>query len=233
MLAYKRKLSLLVLFLLPTLLSLGFWQLARYHQKMAVESLAAERLNFSSQSLSALMTMDNPHLLPVTLKGHFLSDHVFFLDNQIHRGQAGVDVIMPFVTDKQQWLLVNRGWLPLPQRNKLPSVTTNDNNYLLTGRIQKPLGQSLLLAKDDWGNGWPKLIQSLDFQQFTTVLKASVPPWVVRLDVGQPAAFEIRPLTIPVKSDKHLGYAIQWFTMALVLLGLYAHQIRKKESSHD
>ncbi len=224
---YKRKLSLLVLFLLPILVSLGCWQLARYHQKVHLEGLMADRLNLPPLSLSALMTIDDPHLLPVTLKGQFLSDQVFFLDNQIHRGQAGVEVIMPFVTDDRQWLLVDRGWLPLPERSRLPLMTTNDHHYLLTGRIQKPLGQSLLLADDHWGNGWPKLIQSLDFQQFATVLNTSVPSWVVRLDVEQPAAFEIRPLTIPVKSQRHLGYAVQWFTMALVLLGLYAHQMKK------
>ena len=41
----------------------------------------------------------------------------------------------------------------------------------------------------------------------------------------QPNAEQVRPVVINLKSEKHLGYAIQWFVMACVLLLLYGFQM--------
>ncbi len=48
--------------------------------------------------------------------------HQFLLDNMTHAGRAGYEVLTPLLLDDGRVLLVNRGWLPLPdgRRDELP-----------------------------------------------------------------------------------------------------------------
>ncbi len=87
--------------LMATLLfNLGLWQLDRAHTKEYME----ERLRLRSQETphdlhSLLREGDDLSDFPVRLRGHFLNEFNFLLDNRTHRQQPGYEVITPFVTD--------------------------------------------------------------------------------------------------------------------------------------
>ena len=225
--SYRVKLSLLVALLLPLLLKLGFWQLSRHHEKFELEQTLAERQSLPALSLSEVQRYEDPMYLPVNITGHFNSTQYFLLDNQIYQGKAGYDLIMPFITANGEWLLVNRGWLPSVNRLELPEITTPKGEINLSGSLYRQLGKPFTLGEDVWGNDWPKRIQAIHFNRMSDALKQPLPLFIVQLNANESGVFQVRPKEMKTSASKHLGYAVQWFLMAMVLLGLYLWQMKR------
>lgn len=218
---------MLVLLLFPLLVGLGLWQLDRYQQKQVLEQLQDQRRQMPPvTALDQLVHYPDPLYLPVDVQGRFVKNRYFLLDNQVFKGRVGYELLMPFITGDGQWLLVNRGWLPADQSG---SVTTMARQYRLRGSLYRLQGRPFLLAEDRWQDGWPKVIQAVDFDRINRLLAQTMPPVLLRLNHDDPAALQMRPVKTTRSSARHLGYAVQWFTMALVLLGLYGWQIRTGE----
>lgn len=233
MFGFKLKLSLLVFFLLPLLLGLGIWQYTRYQEKKSLEQVYENRRQLSPVALSQLKTFEDPLYLPVEVTGRFDASRYFLLDNQIWQGQAGYELIMPFQTRDGQWLLVNRGWIPMTQREVLPEVNTEIAEQTLKGVIYRSFGKPFLLSEDHWSNEWPKRIQAIDFPRMKSSLGGLVGEFTLVLNPGQPSTEQVRPLSLNMKSDKHLAYAFQWFAMAFVLVGLYIYRMRAGSRNHS
>ena len=226
---FKKRLSLLVLLLLPTLLGLGVWQLSRYQQKLEFEQVYSQRQRLPPLSLNAIKQFDDPLYLPAKVTGYFDTHRYFLLDNQVHKGRAGFALIMPLMTARGDLILVNRGWLSANDRRHIASPETSQHQYQLTGTIYRPLGKTFLLKEDKWSEGWPKVIQELDFAKASRALGGDIPAYLLNLNKDQPGSLDIQRKRPVMSSDKHLGYALQWFTMAAVLLGLYLFHMRVKE----
>jgi cytochrome oxidase assembly protein ShyY1 len=47
-------------------------------------------------------------------------------------------------------------------------------------------------------------------------------PYPIRIAAGEPGALAVNWLVINVSPDKHRGYAVQWFAMAVALLIFFA-----------
>ena len=227
MFSFRLKLSLLVFGLFPVLVSLGIWQLSRYHQKLSLEQIYDARRYLAPLSLSEVSSYTDPLFLPVVVSGQYIPEKYFLLDNQIYNGQPGYDLLMPFKTTSGEWLLVNRGWLPLISREILPRVSTPEGNLVLEGNIYRALGKSFLLTEDLWEGEWPKIIQALDFSKAEAALGQSLPELTLVLSELQPGTEQVRPVSINTKSEKHLAYAFQWFAMAMVLIGLYLLRMKQ------
>ncbi len=224
--SYRVKLSLLVALLLPVLLKLGFWQLSRYQEKLDLEQSLRERLEIPVITLSEVDRYADPMYLPVKVSGRFVADQYFLHDNQIHQGQAGYDLLMPFVTNNGDWVLVNRGWLGSGFREVLPKISTPAGQQEITGSLYRLLGKSFTLGQDYWGTSWPKRIQSIDFSRVSEALNQSVPLFIFKLDQNESGSLQYRSQEFRTSSQKHLGYAVQWFLMSLVLSALYMWQMK-------
>ena len=223
---------MLVLTLLPVLLMLGFWQLSRYEQKLSLERAYEARHTLEPLTFSELRCQQDPLYMPLTVSGRFDPNRYFLLDNQVFRGEAGYELYMPFLTDDGHWLLVNRGWIPAGQRQQLPDVITDSAHLVLTGFAYKPLGKPFMLAEDAWLEGWPKRIQAYNQGKIAKALEQSVPDFYLVL--GSEQAEQFRPMVVNLKSDRHMGYAVQWFAMALVMLLLYGfHMIRSGRNNNN
>ncbi len=237
MFGFRLKLTLLVIALLPVLLYLGFWQLSRYEQKLQLEQIYESRQRLKPVTLTQARQHDDPLYLPIVVNGHYDVERYFLLDNQVYQQQAGYDLFMPFQTDNGQWLLINRGWLPAGDRNRLPNIETNSRHLTLKGVAYKPLGDAFLLGEDVWNDGWPKRIQSINLAKMSQTINETTPDFFMVLESGEMGSKQVRPLTMNMTSEKHRGYAFQWFAMALVLFSLYGHQMiragKKKNKNND
>lgn len=234
MIAFRVKLTALVLTLLPILLMLGFWQLSRYEQKLSLEQAYEARHALEPLTLEQLQHQEDPLYMPFTVSGHFDPERYFLLDNQIFQGAAGYELLMPFLTDEGQWLLINRGWIPAGQRQQLPEITTDPAHLVLTGFAYKPLGKPFMLGEDTWSEGWPKRIQAYNREKVSAALGEPMPGFYLVLGGGQAQAEQVRPMVVNLKSGKHMGYAVQWFAMALVMMLLYGfHMIRSGRNNNN
>ena len=184
-------------------------------------------------SLSEVEGYQDPLYLPLSVTGQFVPDRYYLLDNQIFQSKPGYELLMPFITSSGQWLLVNRGWIPQINREVFPEVATPAGKQMITGLVYRPLGKPFVLEDTPWPEHWPKRIQALDFARVMVALGQNLPAITMVLDKQQPGSEQYRPITINTRSEKHLAYAVQWFAMALVLLGLFVYGIRRGTTDRE
>ncbi len=213
---------LFILFLL-----LGFWQLDRADQKRGLMEEYAQRSGGSPQPLHDALAIDKAlEYLRIKAVGHFDNDHTLLLDNQIYKGRPGFEVLAPLrLTGADTAILVNRGWIPLERsRRNLPEVPGPEGEQQIVGIMVQPSRPGLLLGKPDRGQQrWPKLVQYVDTERIAEQLGYPLLPYVVRLEPGQPHSFQIESNWQPTTfgPQRHIGYAVQWFALALALTILY------------
>lgn len=216
------KLTVFVGLLLPLLVSLGAWQLDRAVEKQAILDQMDQRRSQPPVALNALKLAEQPAFRRVRIRGNYVPDRQILRDNQIVDGRFGYEVVTPLRLVDGGIVLVSRGWLAGSlDRNELPEVPTPAGQQLLVGEVYVPLGEAFTLGDTALVDGWPKRVQWLDVRQFEQVFDGALFPFVVRLEDGSPSAFTRHWQGVNVMPAKHTGYAVQWFSMAAVLAGLY------------
>ena len=209
--------SLVVFALLPLLVWLGFWQLDRAAEKRALLAAFEVRRAAEPVPVSALELTAEPAYTRVVLQGSFDAAHSLLLDSRTRAGVAGVELLQPFYDQPSGlWLLVNRGWLPWPDRRVAPQFSTPEAQIKLTGWVYVPPGEGFLL-KDAESTGWPRLVNAVEATALWQTLGRGGAPFEIRLDPGA-AAYQADWPIVAMDPQKNTGYAVQWFAMALALL---------------
>jgi cytochrome oxidase assembly protein ShyY1 len=208
--------TVLVVALLPALMALGWWQLDRAADKRASQARYLERLGQPPRVPPA--SLADAGFLRVSLDGEYQPDRHYLVDNRVRDGRPGYWVVSHFRANDGRVYLVNRGWLAAPaSRDELPNVTTPDGRQRLVGVIWPDLGLPPLLAPDPWPARWPKRVQRLDVARMAED-GAAVAAFEVRLEPGQPGVLAAAPVHMNFMPERHQGYAVQWFGLAVVLI---------------
>jgi surfeit locus 1 family protein len=144
------------------------------------------------------------------------------LDNQTLDGRSGIRVFRVFQPDLgSPPLLVELGWLPLPGDRQLPALAPLPDIQQVAGLLAPPPSAGLASAIASPQADGNLLATSLDHAVLASALKLpTLAPRVLRLDpalkVGYLRDLDILPNTLP--PERHLGYAVQWFGLALTVL---------------
>ena len=203
--------------------SLGRWQLARMHEKQAMLDAVAAAL--SARDPRPLSAAGDPARARdfewAAGEGAFVAGPAVLLDNQQREGRPGVRVYRAFRPAGAAPLLVELGWLPLPPDRTLPQVAAIAGQQRLQGLLAPPPSAGLVdAAPVDTPRG-DLLALRLDAAVLPARLGLDrLPPRVLKLDPALPLGFardlDVLPNTLP--PEKHLGYAVQWFGLALAVL---------------
>jgi surfeit locus 1 family protein len=216
------RINLLALLLLPVLLSLGFWQLDRADEKQQLQMQYQQRQQTGPIDIATIALEQDLSYQPVTLIGEYQTlPYTVLLDNKIYRGRFGYEIITAVKrTDTEQWVWVNRGWLAGdPTRQSLPDIAEISGSVAITGTVHVPQKTLLVLGDEVQYRGqWPRVVQSIDIAALADELGVAMFPFVVRIDPQQAGALQTDWPVTTVTPEKHIGYAVQWFAMALVLL---------------
>lgn len=218
LLTANRKLTLFTLMALPVLIGLGLWQLDRAAQK---RELKADYLAQQAQPPSPLNSANFNSLSDyrrVLVQGQFDPSHIWLLDNKQRNGRVGYEVVMAFKLLEGGVILVNRGWLASPERRQsLPKIPNANGPLLLFGELvsvsHHPLLNDTSLKED-----WPRVVLAMDIDAMSEQLEQPLLERYVRLDEASPGALFTDWSAINISADKHMGYAVQWFAMAIALL---------------
>lgn len=198
---------------------LGRWQLQRMHGKQALLDAQAAA---ASQALALTDALaQRAAVQGIADHGRFLPGWVL-LDNQMRQGRAGVKAYRPFRSDAGAVVLVDLGWHPLPADRALPRFAEPPSPVAVRGLLAPPPAPGLALGPmaEPAGRGrW--LASRLQPAQLAPLLGlATLPPQVLRLDpalpFGEARDLDLLPNTLP--PQRHLGYAVQWFALALAVL---------------
>lgn len=204
--------------------SLGMWQLDRAAQKRAAFAEYERRGVAEEVDLNRTSVGDGVALsgYRVAATGHYLGPNIL-LDNQVHQGRVGYLVYTVFELDgRRQSILVNRGWIRSEaDRSSAPRFNTPSANQRLEGRLSQPPAMGLRfegselierLTDDMWR------VQGIDFVALSATTAEELLPITMLLDDGAPAGF-VRAWTPPGNDEaRHLGYAFQWFAMAVAVM---------------
>ncbi len=143
----------------------------------------------------------------------------FLVDNHTRRGAPGYLVVTPFETVGGKRVLVDRGWIAAPEsRSELPDVPVPQGNR----RIVCMLWSASAATTDSnvWDDGWPKRVAQFDGARMSAVAGTSMPD-EFRLEEDQPGSLEPIILGEEMSATRHIGYAVQWFAMAIALAIAY------------
>ncbi|TVP58037.1 MAG: SURF1 family protein [Halomonadaceae bacterium] len=213
------------------MISLGFWQLDRARQA------AQEQARWESASDEANWPPSDPARgQPVSLAGEYQPRYQWLLDNRTRDGRRGYELYQLFQPVTGEPLVINRGWLPAPDsRDQLPTVATPQAPVVIEARLADwPQPPTMGASDPADSSGWPKRVQTLS-QADVLAHSDPVSGYTVRLaDSDQPGALQAdwSPTSMGVAS--HRGYALQWFSMSVVLLTLtIATSFRKDPDSED
>lgn len=205
-------------------IKLGFWQLHRAEEKKELQQQFNHRLHSEPVSLAQLPEHQDWRFFPVSVQGHYDNAHTILLDNKIQNHQVGYEVITPLLSKKPKLsVLINRGWIPQgPNRQTLPEIPAINDEQTVTGWIYVPLGKAFNLgAATDTKPSWPLRIESIDMPVLQQALHSELFPYLILLNPKAEQGFlrNWQPVNMP--AEKHLGYALQWFTFALVLIIIF------------
>jgi len=223
--------TLVVLALLPVLIGLGCWQLSRADEKRLLLAAADTQRQQDPISIADLVRQPPRSYVRVRLQGQLDAEHTVLLDNRTRDGHAGVEVLQPFYDRAgHQWLLVNRGWVFWTDRRTPPQFDTPSHDLLLDAWTYVPQAATKNTAPVA---GWPRLVTQVNAPALWDQLGREGLPQEVRLEPGE-AAFDTNWPIVAMPPERHVGYAVQWFALALALTVLYLYLgIRRARETLD
>ena len=210
--------SILITATFAFLVSLGFWQLERADDKRSIEASIKQANTGSVELIKKEEGLQSKEYYEVRLQGKYLSDKQFIYDNQIVDQVSGYYVLTPYDLEGQsKSILINRGFIPWNgRRDKLADIVIGQETREIKVQISKPI-KRMELKPSEVGIQFPALIQSIDLQDMADRAKVDFSSVIGLLDASASNGFirKWEPYTGSI--EKHIGYAVQWFLMALVL----------------
>jgi surfeit locus 1 family protein len=200
---------------------LGNWQLNRTADKaelqLRIEHASVQPpLHIGAAPVNA-MDVD---YFRVEASGEFKPDGTVFVDNRVHKGVPGYEVITPLRIDaSERYVLVKRGWIQAgPSRSQLPKVTTPAGVVTVEG-VALPGNPRLFELSTQVQSG--PLWENVTVDRHRKAFNLQLQPIVIQQhsDLGDGLVREwSRPET---GVDRHRAYALQWFGLCAAIIVIY------------
>lgn len=194
------------------LVSLGVWQMQRLAWKEGILADIEARIAAAPVPVPADPDPEADRYLPVVVTGRFTEGHVRVLVSQRGLG-AGYRILSPFETEAGRRLLVDRGVIRVAEDAPQPPA----GEVTVTGNLHWPDERDGFTPENDIAdNTW--------FAREVPVLAAHFGTEPV-LVIARALSVSDAPVTpLPVSTEgipnDHLNYAITWFSLAAVWMGM-------------
>lgn len=223
------------------LINLGFWQLSRLEQRRALNAEIVAGLNANPVTLTgAPVEPAQLHRRRVVVTGTFDNAQNIIVQNRPFQGEPGVSLITPLrISGSESAVLVDRGWIPLaevePAARRAYDIT---GEVAITGiayATQPQPSGYLVMPDPTLAPGESRLDKwfRVDTERIGQQLDYPLLPVFVRQSPGENLdEMPLRAEDFDLSEGSHLGYAIQWFSFAFILVAVYAsflwQEARKK-----
>jgi surfeit locus 1 family protein len=214
--------TLLSLFFVILFCVLGVWQFQRYHFKKNLLATYDSRLKSIPKNLIPFSgSPDQWQFQHVIVQGTLDNAATMLVQNQLHEGQMGYEVLTPLkISGEKRLLLVDRGWIASNKLDSLPKIDANPKT--LTGYIKLATESQFMLGKNIYDTQKiPLVMQKIDINELSGITQQSFFPFVLRLQTDLHDGLTQNWIISTVMPERHLGYTIQWFLMAIVLIIAY------------
>lgn len=203
---------------------LGMWQLDRMHQKQAMlDATHAVLRDRQARPLSLAADAARARDYDWSAgRGRFAAGPAILLDNQQRDGRQGVRAYRVFQpASGVAPLLLELGWLPLPGDREMPSVEHPQGELQVAGLLAPPPSAGIASAVATPQADGDLLTVGLDLPTLRAALHMPrLAARVLKLDPASPLGYvrDLDVLSNTLTPQRHLGYAVQWFGLALTVL---------------
>lgn len=212
-------------------LELGKWQLSRADEKNTQHEQLEQYAKQPAVTLpGTLISLKDFQHRDVEIHGEYLSKYTIYLDNKTHHGRAGYHIITPLkISNSSLYIVVNRGWVATGyDRSILPSVVEVEGEVKVIGTVASPEIRALKLT-DKFVEG--KVWDNFDLQRYQEVTGLKMQPvMILQKDMVEDGL--IRDWNKPDSgASKNIGYAIQWFSLAITAIIIFLVLNVKRKNS--
>jgi len=220
-------------------LTLGVWQLQRLEQKRAANTLILARMQEPPLTLSGQpLDPEQANLRRATARGTYDYSQEIVLRNRTLNEIPGVHVIVPLrIAGSDAAVLVDRGWIPYEMADPAQRAQFRDatGEVEVSGILQQSQKRPGSIAPADLPlaperprlDAWhrvdiPRIQAQVPYPLLPLYLEEDQAP-------GEPVRrFPRAAPEIALSEGGHLGYAVQWFAFAGILLGGYVLLFRQR-----
>jgi surfeit locus 1 family protein len=200
-------------------IALGNWQTRRAEQKQALGQRLEQAMRGPAFELpSSALQHSELAGRRVSAHGAFLPERTVFLDNKVHRGRPGYEVITPLkLANSSLYVLVNRGWIAAgPSRDALPEVRTPPGTVRVEGLAQERLPHAMSAGAAPQG----RLRQNLELDAFAAESGLELQPFFIQQRSGPEDGLARDWARPDAGMEKHQAYALQWYSLAVLAVVL-------------
>ena len=201
----------------------GNWQHRRMQEKEALQDTMRQAASMAPVALPvAVGDWSAWRFRQVSATGEYDARHQILIDNKVHAGRVGFDVVTPLRLADGRTVLIDRGWIGVgASRATLPAPLPPAGTVTVNGRIDVPRRNYFELGATSAPTG--ALWQHLDPARFAQATGIDVPPIVVEATDAASSAGLAADFPVPDAGiDTHLSYMVQWYTFAAMAAGLWA-----------
>lgn len=210
-------------FAFAILCGLGIWQLERLQWKLALIATVNRHMSEPALSLDTIssMTADQAQYRRVTLRGHFKHNKEAYVFTTDTEGLPVYHVLTPFVSDDGRMLMVDRGAVP---KDRLDPNTRRAGNVpgevQVTGIWRTPDAPGFFTPAPELSH---HIWYARDLAGIAAVdqITLSAPVTIEADATPNPGGWPKGGQTVVSFRNQHLSYAITWFGLAVVLLGVW------------
>jgi len=203
--------------------TLGVWQYHRAQFKKKLLADYAARQVLTPIKLADIKNPEDALFYPIEIEGFFDTEHQLLIENKFHNHQIGVEVLTPLVLKDRSIVLVNRGWVvEAPPSKPAAQKARIDDQTRIMGIIHSIPKKIFKIGEIPVTSTWPKYIQNNSWDEIKRVMPNNkFKPFIIVLDKRDKHSFT--PIFTPsiMPPERHLGYAFQWFAMALAILIIF------------
>lgn len=215
--------TVLVFVVAAVCVRLGFWQLDRLEERRTQNVMLEGRMNAPVVQLSA-GTVDTAGLRyrRASATGRWDGERTIVFPGRAFRGAPGVHLLTPLVFEGAA-VLVNRGWVPAADAASVdPVLFEIADSASVSGLLLPFPGSDASLAqraRPVADSGFRRVWFSINEKALRGQFPYRLLDLELRLRAENTSGYPL-PLPAPVLDEgPHLGYALQWFSFALIAIG--------------
>lgn len=222
---------------LAIVVSLGTWQLTRYLAKLEIEAERDARLEKPPARIDDLTDVDPDALnyRRVRATGRLDPAYTFIFKHRTHEKRPGVWLGGVLRLGDGGALLVNRGWVHVEHAEALAATPPRGDAQTFEGLFHVPpriIADEAMRQRLEAGEAGltdePTAWDSVDLTAIYDALPYETPDQPAVVMLGPAHSGEPYPIagydTVAepyLTSDRHMGYVVTWYGLALALVGMY------------
>lgn len=210
---------------------LGFWQLARLHEKVRRNTAIAAQQDAAPAAFTELpRDTAAAHYRRAVVAGRYDFERELVLTGRTHQGSPGVELVTPVrVAGTDTAVLVDRGWVYSPDGATVDRARWREpDSASVSGYVEQyaPDAGITSAATDS------HLVRRISRREVASRIPYPVAPFYLIATGDTARSHPVRREMPALDEGPHRSYAIQWFAFAAIaLVGAAAVVVRERRIS--